>query len=167
MNHASTLIREIRKGSVSVAQLEGETALLLSAYVSYETRPATDASFVLGTGVSITTLNFDGGENTLFNASTTITISAGTLIITGDETVTVTTLNIKGGNVKPVAEGIITNCLITGGTCDFTASAEPRIVTTLKLDLPGILRFDPGVMTFTNEISPANTGRIVYRASKG
>ncbi len=167
MNNASTSIQEIRKGSVSIAQLESETATLGSAYVSYETRPAADASLVIGEGVTITTLECVGGENTMFTGATTVTLSAGSLLVTGDSTATITTLNVKGGTVKPLAEGTITTVAITGGICDFTASAEPRTVTTLTLDEPGTLLFDSNVMTFTNEVTAANTGRTKYRALKG
>ena len=163
-NNGSTLIREIRSGDVGLASETGETATIISALVSYNTIIGTDASLVIGAGVTITTLNCIGGETSMKCAVTTATSNGGSLVISG--TGAVTTLNIDGGNVTPVSTGTITTCNVTSGTANFIASAEPRTVTTLKLDAPGAVNFDPSVLTITNNIETfSSSGRVQYRAS--
>jgi hypothetical protein len=162
---ANTIVREIRQGSVGIAEGTGETSTLGSALISYETNIGTDASLVIGSGVTITTLNCDGGETFMKAGCTTLSSRGGTVIISG--TGALGTLNVDGGFATPVSSGTITTCNIDSGTCDFTASAELRTVTTLKLTSPGVLQVDADVVTITSDISPkANAGRQQYRASK-
>lgn len=163
-NNASTIIQEIRKGSVGVATSTGETSTIGSALVSFDTSADSDASLEIGSGVTITTLDCRGGSTYMFTAATTITSKRGTLTIAGVGTVG--TLNVNGGNVESSSTGTITLCTITAGLCDFTRNAEARTVTTCTLDAPGILQYDQSIVTMTNKVEPAGTGRVQYRSSE-
>ena len=162
-NSGSTLIREIRQGSVGVASQTGETTTLDDIQISYNTSPQTDATLEIGSGVTMGDLECVGGETSVACTVGTIDAIAGTVIISG--TGTITTLNVSGGKAVPVSTGLITTCNITNGECDFVQSADPRTVTTINLDTLGVLKLDPSVVTVTNKIIPNLDGRIQYRAS--
>ena len=163
-----TILRDIRKGSVGIASETGETSAMYKANISYATNSGTDASLVVGAGATFTAstgaITAKGGKTSIFGVVANVTSEKGQLVTSG--TGAITTLNVDGGAVTPASTGTITTCNITAGSCDFTASAEPRTVTTLKIDPPGILQIDESIVTLTNQIQPFTTsGRVQYRAS--
>jgi len=169
-DNALTIIREIRKGSVGIAFTEGETSIIGTALQSYKTSINTDSSVTYGQGLTITSLDVIGGVAILLGSITTLTSEAGTTVIAGEGTIT--TLTTNGGTVTPAASGTITTCICNGGITDFTQSAEPRTVTTLKVADGATLKIDQydgvkGVVTVTNNIEPVEAGRLLYRISKG
>ena len=168
-NSDSTNIIEIKKGSVGIASETGETSVVGDVRISYDTSKATDASLQIGTGVTFDLLTCDGGDTitrTTTDLSTkTVTTNGGTLALGGSSAVG--TLNVAGASVVPTTTGDITACNITAGTCDFTQSAEPRTVTTLKLDGPGVLEYDPNIVSLSNKIQPFTaSGKQQYRSTK-
>jgi len=163
-NNAATEIKEIRKGSVGVAAITGETATVGDILISFDTAVGSDAQLTIGNGVTMGDLTCVGGDTFLKTSATTVESRAGTLTISG--TGTVATLTANGGAIRPVSSGTITTCNITGGTVDFTASAEARTVTTLTLT-QGLLQYEKEVVTITSKIEPAdNAGRVQLRASR-
>ncbi len=169
MNNAATDIIEIKKGSVGIASETGETSTLNDIRISFDTSQNTDAELQLGEGVTLNLLVCDGG-NTISRTTTdlsseTATVNAGSLVFDGSSALG--TLNVSGGSVEPISTGDITALNITAGICDFTTSSEPRTVTTLKLDGPGVLEYDPAIVTLTNDIQPFTaSGKQQYRATK-
>lgn len=169
MNNAATDIIEIKKGSVGVGSETDETSTLNDIRVSFDTLQNTDSELQLGEGVTFNLLVCDGGKTitrtTTDLSSETVTVNAGSLVFDGSSALG--TLNVSGGDVEPISTGDITALNVTGGNCDFTTSAEPRTVTTPKLDGPGVLSFDPAIVTFTNAIAPVTaSGKQQYRATK-
>ncbi len=169
MNNAATDIIEIKKGSVGIASETDETSTLNDIRVSFDTSQNTDTELQLGEGVTFNELVCDGG-NTITRTTTdlsseTVTVNAGSLVFDGSSALG--TLNVAGGSVEPISTGVITALNITAGICDFTTSSEPRTVTTLKLDGPGVLEYDPAIVTLTNDIQPfTGSGKQQYRATK-
>lgn len=161
-NNASTIIREIRKGSVGLAFLSGETSTIGSVLLSFASSRSNDASISIGEGTTLTTYDQIGGQGTVKCALTTCTADAGTLLLTNGA---ITTLNVDGASVVPVTPDTITTCNVTAGTCDFTQSAVPRTVTTLKIAKGATLEIDTTVVTVTNNIEAFESGRVQYRTS--
>lgn len=148
-NAATTL--EVRKGQVGVAMETAETSTISLITVSYDSAEESDADVFIGSGVTLTTLTKTGGECICKCAATTITNRAGTLIIDGVGAVT--TLAVTGGTVYPNSSGTIGTLDIDGGLVDCTKSSKARTITTVTLDAPGQLKYDPAVMTFTNKVN--------------
>jgi len=160
-NNASTTV-EVRKGSVGIAVETGDTATLGTLNISYISQVNTDADVLVNSGVTLTTLNQTGGDTILRCGATTINVEAGTLKTYGSGAIT--TLNIKGGTTTSNSTGTITTCNITGGTADFTKSAAARTVTTLKLDAGGTFKYDPDILTLTNQVDSDNPVRLTATA---
>jgi hypothetical protein len=164
-NDVFSVISDIRKGSVGLANDTGEISTIASALISYDTSSATDASLEIGPGVTIDDLKCLGGDTYLKSAAATVTSEGGSLTISG--TGAIATLNIDGGAVTPVSTGTITTCTISSGSADFTPSPEARTVTTLTLEGPGLLMYDKDIVTITSKIEPpTGAGRQQIRASK-
>ena len=161
-NNAATIIREIRKGSVGLAFLSGETSTILSVLLSYASSKSKDASISIGAGTTLTTYDQIGGQGTVKCATTTITAEDGTLLLTSGA---VTTLNVDGADVTAVTPDLITTCNVLSGICDFTQSAVPRTVTTLTVGEGATLKIDEAVVTLTNNIQAFAGGRLQYRVS--
>jgi hypothetical protein len=163
----STDIKEIRAGSVGIASETGETATIGDILISHDGSVGTDATLEIGAGVTMDNLTCIGGETSLkcgIETGGVVLSRAGSLITSG--TGTIPTLNVEGGSVKPASSGTITACNITAGVCDFTVSAEDRIVTTLTLS-GGTLQYDRDVVDVQSKIEPVTgTGRIQYSSSK-
>ena len=155
------------KGRVGVANESGETATLGTITVTYASQLKTDATVDIGEGVTLTTLVQTGGDVTLSCAATTVTANAGTLTTAGSGAIT--TLNINGGTTTSNSSGTITNLNVNAGICDLTKSQIARTITTAKLadrEAAATLRFDPAVITLTNDIQPvATAGKLQYVAS--
>ena len=162
--HVSTTVT-VLKGKVGVADEAGETATIDTITVGYVSQQAGDADVFIGDGVTLETLAQTGGDVVLNCAVTTAaSISAGTLTTYG--TGTIAALTVSGGAVTPNGVKTITALDISGGSVDFTKSVEARTVTTLKLDAPGALKYDPAHVTLTNQVQPVTaSGAITYTAS--
>ena len=152
-NSASTSVRAL-KGKTGLAYASGETATIGTLTVSYVGSPASDADVYVGSGVTMTTLAQTGGDVVLQCGLTTATAGAGTLTTAGSGAIT--TLNASGSTVTANSTGTITTLNITGGTVDFSKSAAARTVTTLKLDAGGKLKYNPAIVTLTNNVDSDN-----------
>lgn len=149
-NNAATTL-EVRKGKVSVANETGETSTGNAITISYISSITNDAEVYIGSGVTLTTLTKKGGYCLLRCAATTVDNYAGNLLTEGSGAIA--TLNAKDGLVISNSTGTITNCIASEkGRVDFTKSAQPRTVTTCKVDDEAAVIFDPAVITFTNKI---------------
>ena len=162
-NQATTTI-EVRKGSVGIAYLPFETTTIATIKTNYLTQKNTDADVHIGSGVTLTTLSMAGGTVDLLCAATTVTAEDGILTIGGSGAIT--TVNASGATIYANSTGTITTMNITGGTVDFRRSQVAKTVTTLKLDAPGIVKYDPAVVTLTNQVQPFTaSGIITYQAA--
>lgn len=157
-NSASTDI-SVRKGSVGVAVLPGETSTIGTLDISYVSNQSNDANVVCGSGVTLSTVDKIGGVAYLNSAATTVTQSAGTLYIAGSGALT--TLTIEGGTAYPESTGTITTLNCKGGVTDMSRSRTARTVTTTTLYSGATLIADSSIVTFTNKITtPAGIVKI-------
>jgi hypothetical protein len=151
-NAATTI--EVRKGKVGIAFNTGETTTIGTLTVSYVSQVNMDADVYVGAGVTLTTINHKGGDLYVSCGATTINSYAGLLYTIGSGAIT--TLNAKGGYITANSTGTITTLNITKGTADFLKSAAARTVTTLKLEAGGVLKYDPNILTITNNVDSDN-----------
>jgi hypothetical protein len=174
-NNANTTITVV-KGSVDIATEPGESATLGTVMVSYVSNVDNDARVNIGQfyydNITLTTFNQNGGTNQLRCDLTTVNVSGGNLKKLGTGAITtvnqnggavitegsgaVTTYNIKGGMLESNSTGTITTLDIDGGTADFTKSLKARTITTVYLDKPGVLKYDPAFTTITNKVNNSN-----------
>lgn len=159
-NSASTIIN-VRKGKVGIAFESGETTTVGTVNISFVTS-STDADVYIG-NVTATTISKVSGTCTFKGAATTVNNQTGTL--TTDGSGAITTINLFGGTLYANSTGTITTLNVLGGTADMTRSLSARTVTTCKLDIGGILQYDPAVVTMTNKIQPYGSGMIKFSAS--
>jgi len=166
-NKSDHIIRDLRKGTYGLCFLDSETGQVDSVFQSHAGNIASDSQLTIGQGVVVATIEAIGGLTTVKQLTgqtvTTITNGGGTLLTIGAGAIT--TLNIEGGTVTPASTGIITTCNATGGETDFTASAEPRTVTTLKVGGGATFKINEDVVTLTNKIQAFEGGRLQYRVS--
>ena len=155
----------INKGSIGVAQNAGETATITTLNINYITSKTSDANVVIGSGVTLTTVNKVGGYCFLKCAATTINHDGGTLTTSGSGAIT--TINNDGGDLISNSSGTITTLNNISGSADFTKSRTARTVTTVKMGSGASLSFDDAVMAFTNEIAAYDTtGNIRFTSSR-
>lgn len=162
-NAASTL--GVLKGNVGVAQESGETATFGTITMSYLSGKSSDANVVIGSGVTLTTLNKNAGLCYLGCAATTINNEEGSLFTFGSGAIT--TVNIEGGTFTSNSTGTITTLNVISGTADFSKSLTSRTVTTAKIDVGGVFIYDPSVLTLTNDIVAYDTsGNLKLAATR-
>lgn len=168
-----TVLKDVISGSAGIATETGEVSTVANALISKLTSASSDASLVIGSGVTMVDLTCLGGETSLFTTASqfsgTVTSKGGSLVISGSGAVP--TLNVDGGAVVPASTGLISTCNIENGSADFTKSVEARTVTTMNLGVNGVLSADivkggSGVLTITNGITPIESGRLQFRASQ-
>jgi hypothetical protein len=149
--HASTVVT-VNRGDLGVAFFAGETATILTLNVGYINTPLTDAKVHLGSSVTLTTANIDGGQTTILNAVTTINQTAGE--VTVGEDATVGTLNLDGGTCYYKSTGTCTAADVDdGAVLDFRQDGRGRTVTNCTVHSGGAV-YDPnGTVTWTNPIS--------------
>jgi hypothetical protein len=116
------------------------------------------AIVTVGSGVTLTTVNPEGGKVLLNCAATTIAYGKGTVETAG--TGAITTVNV-GGKFIGNSTGTITTLVAAGtGFADFTQSTAARTVTTGKVDgEKASISVDNGVplsITFTNAVQLLN-----------
>lgn len=147
---------EIAKGQVAVAPFQGDTATVATIRIGYESTQASDATVLIGSGVTLTTLDMAGGVAKALCAMTTGTVKSGATLTT-EGSGAITTLNAFG-TVYPNSSGTITT-LNAYGTVDFTKDLRARTVTTLVL-FPGCTVRYHGNITFTNITQLASPGTV-------
>ena len=133
--------------------------------VSVSDTGSTSRVFV-GAGVTCTTFEQNGGNNSFQAAATltTLTMNGGTLVTEGNYTIT--TVNANGGtyfsNHVKSAGNAITTLNINGGTVDAQTSTRARTWATVNVT-KGTLKADGAVMTITTLNDPS--GKYVLQAS--
>ena len=164
-NNASSIVRDVRKGTVGFSFLDSETGVIGTAFQSYKdsSQKATDSQLSIGRGATITSLEAVGGKTTVKCAATTLTNKGGTMLIIGEGAVA--TINADGGTTFPASTGLVGLCNVKSGICDFTVSAEPRTVTDLKVKSGATLNINTSIVTPTNEIQAFESGRFSWRVS--
>lgn len=148
-NNASTTLT-VKKGTVGVAIMPGETTTIGSLSVTYDTNQTGDATVTLGEDVTVTTIDKIGGKLVANCAATTITQAAGTITTQG--TGAVTTVNVKGGTAYLESSGTITNLNCYAGTTDMSKSRTARTVTNVTVYAGAKYIRDNAIVTETNGI---------------
>ena len=144
----------VRKGSVGVAARGGETATVATVDCDWSGNQASDSYVLLGSGVTVTTVNQTGGTCVINCSVTTIHADAGTLYLFGSGTVS--TLNNNGATAYPNSTGTIGTLNADAGTTDFTRSRDARTLTTLaSAGRDATVVYDPGVLAVTNRLNPS------------
>ena len=151
----------VRKGSVGVGFDTGDITTLGSVNITSVDNPRADAKVYIGSGVTLTTLNKQGGDCVLGCAATTVTNTEGTLKTVGSGAIT--TMHADGGNITSNSTGTITTLNADGGVTDFLKSSAARTVTTINVNGVGQVKLDPNVVTVTNAI--ASTDGITIKAA--
>lgn len=151
----------VRKGRVGVAVEPGETSTVVALNVGYVSNQDSDATVILGSGVTLTNVDKSGGTLVLHCDSTDILQTAGTLEVYAPAvcgTVTVAggtaTLNgtgaiselyVKGGTVYSNTTGDVAATYLSGGVCDLTQSNTPREFTAVTVYPAAALRVDKNI----------------------
>lgn len=109
--HASN-VAQFDKGTVGVAVLAGETAVIATMNCGYVTQPESDCQVRCGTGVTLTTVNRIGGTLETNSAITTVNSKEGSGLHVFKTSGTITTLNQDFGDVEYLSSGTITTMRI-------------------------------------------------------
>lgn len=115
-------VLNVNKGVVGVARFAGETATVATLRVGFVANKAGDATVYCGTGVTLTTINQEGGTLTTNSA--------------------VTTLNVTDGKATHMA-GAMTTLNLYSGTCYYRSSstlAAANVGDTATLDFSQDMR---------------------------
>lgn len=139
----------ISKGSLGVSFYAGESAAIATTKIGYRTNQAGDSTVVIGSGVTLTTVEQTGGSLTTSSAVTTMTLSGGSWRHVSGVAVTVT---ITGGYCSYESTGTLTTLVQSGGELDFRTNQRARTVTNCDLFAGAIFRDPAGTVTFTNGI---------------
>lgn len=137
-------------GGVGIAvDSPGETTTVRKVSI---TDTSTASRVNLGTGVTITTYEQQGGTCLLqaANTPTTVTVNGGYLDIEG--TAAITTLAMTGGQVDANSTGTITTANVSGGLLNGLASSKARTWTTLNLSAQGQAAWNSSWLTITNAV---------------
>ena len=139
----------ISKGSIGIAFFAGETSAIMTTKVGFIQNQAADSNVVIGSGVTLTTIEQTGGTLTTSSAVTTMTLIGGTWRHLSGVAVTVT---INGGYCSYESTGTMTTLTLAGGELDFRSNQRARTITNCDL-FAGVTFRDPaGTVTFTNGI---------------
>jgi hypothetical protein len=139
----------ISKGNLGIAFFAGETSAIMTTKVGFIQNQTSDATVVIGSGVTLTTIEQTGGTLTTSSAVTTMTLIGGTWRHLSGVAVTVT---INGGYCSYESTGTMTTLTLAGGELDFRSNQRARTITNCDL-FAGVTFRDPaGTVTFTNGI---------------
>lgn len=148
--HASNVVN-IVKGELGIAPDAGQTAAIATLNIGYVDSQDQDVKLYAGSGVTLTTVNMNGGQVVIAGgtaAATTINQTAGDLTIYNG---TVTTLAVDGGVCNYHSAGTVTTAAVgSDATLDCSQNVRTRTITTLKL-YKGATFLDPfRTCTLTN-----------------
>ncbi len=138
----------VNRGTVGLAYEAGETSSVGVVKVGYISNVSSDADLSIGDGVTFggtNSLTITGGDTTLPVAVTTITQSAGILIITGSGATT--TMKMTGGTLTTTSSGNITTLKVQGGT--FTGDGTGTIGTATISNSTVTLKETGNITTLT------------------
>jgi hypothetical protein len=149
-NSASTVLN-LRKGSVGMAVIDGETATIGTINQNYDTNQDTDTYLYLGSGVTVTTIDKTGGDAVILCGATTIRNKGGTLRTEG--TGAITTMTCNKGTITSNSAGTITTAnAIEEGVIDLTRSSVARTITNPKVSGTGKIKCNSNI-TLTNPVA--------------
>jgi hypothetical protein len=123
-----------------------------------------------GYGAATTTIISGGTYDAIHDSDTSscvFTVNSGSVTIKdgGAYTGLMDSLILNGGYVYYNAGGTVTLATVLGGTLDMTACAKTNTITTLKLDAPGVFKYNPAQTTLTNKIQPSSTNKVITYAA--
>lgn len=125
-------VANLNKGTVAIAGYGGEAATLATLRVGYLSSQSSDVTLRCGGGLTLATLNMDGGDVTLNGSVTTVVKTAGTLTVIGSGTVG--TLTDDDGTTYYQSSGTITTLNVgSGATVDFSRDMRARTVSACSL----------------------------------
>ena len=153
----------VLKGSVSIAADAGETSQLATLNISYVDSVESDADVVVGSGVTVATVQKTGGSLALQCAVTTLTNRAGSVRTSG--TGVITAVNMHAGSADLNSTGTITTLNGFGGAVDTTESLAGRTITTLNIYAGFSIKYDPAIVAITNKPSPAEPVNLIAEAA--
>ena len=132
----------IEKGDVGIAVNEGETTTITTLEQSYVSNANSDTNVELGSGVTITTVNQDGGNLMMRCAATTVNVGANAEFESAGSGA-VTTLNVYG-EARVGSSGTVGTANVWG-----TLDARGATVTNINPKSGGTLIIDDST-TVTN-----------------
>lgn len=149
-NLAIANVVNINKGSIALAGYGGDVASVATLTVGFLTSQNTDAQVRGGPGLALTTLQQNGGQVELAAGLTTVSKTAGSLVIDAGS---VTTITDDSGSTTYKGIGTIGTANVgNGATLDFSQDMRGRTVTTCNL-YAGAAVLDPfATVTFTNAV---------------
>ncbi len=150
-------IAYVTRGSVGFALFAGETAVLATLDVGYQTNRASDAVVSCGSGVTLTTIKQVGGLLNTLSGSTTITQEDGTSLHGAGN---ITTLNVRGKAYATYSgAGTIATTNVTGpATMDLSTVQTGCVLTNVNLYPAANWRDDNGRATYSNGFTPVACG---------
>jgi trimeric autotransporter adhesin len=141
----SNVIR-VNKGNVGIAAPAGSTSAASEIAVAFRDQQGSDATVVLGSGLTLTTLKQSGGDVTMNCAATTVTKDGGTLTRFGSGAIT--TLTHRSGEIYDYGTGTITTLNQVGRY--FRRGLAPLTITSTYLYPDSRTRDRDAVVTWTD-----------------
>lgn len=128
--HSSNVLN-IVKGSVGVAVLPSETATIATLSIGYLSNPDNDSIVVLGSGVTLTTVNLSGGRLTVNSATTLITQTGGQLsVLSGAHAA----INMDGGSCFYASAGTLSAVKVgNGATFDLSRDMRSKTISACEI----------------------------------
>ena len=162
LDNAANVV-SIRKGSVSIAADAGEESELATLNISFVDGVTSDADVIIGSGVTLATVQKTGGSLALKCAVTTLTNRAGSVRTSG--TGAITTINMHDGSADLNSTGIVTTLHGFGGSIDTTESLAARTITTLNVWAGFDITYDSAIVTVTSKPTPAEPVKLIAEAA--
>lgn len=149
--HASNAMY-VNRGTVGVAFFGGETATLLTLGCGYLESQSSDSDVRCSNGLTLTTLDMDGGTGEINANTPNINVRAGTLHVKQSATCA-TALTLDGGIVYWNSVGTVTQAYVSGGgVLDFRRNSQSVIVSNCDVYENGNIYDPAGRVTWTNGI---------------
>lgn len=145
--HAGNVVN-VNRGALGIAYLPGDTATVATLRVGFVENPAGDANVIVGTGVTLTTINQSGGILRTSSPATTLNQSDGdSTLLSGAHP----TLNIDGGTCHYRSTGTITTANVGGGgELDFSRDQRSRTLTNCNAYAGATIHDPQKTVTWTN-----------------
>lgn len=149
--HASNAVH-LNRGTMGVAFFGGEAATLLTLNIGYLESPSSDSDVRCSSGLTLSTLDMDGGKAEINANTPTINIRAGTLHVKQSATCA-SALTVNGGTVYWNSVGTVTQAYVSGGgVLDFRRNTQSVIVSNCDVYENGNIYDPAGRVTWSNGI---------------
>lgn len=143
----------LNNASASVNVMGGQVGICLSTDTTTTVgtvNVAKGATVTIGSPTIITTL-LSSGTTQLFSPITTLTVDDGTTTLMNSATVT--TLTVRSGTFVHKSNGTITTAVVGPGTIDLSQDMRTKTITSLQLNLSGIMLKPYPTVTITNGVT--------------